>query len=267
MSIKNLGTYFCKIENINKNELRQYMDYLLNDDHDNHDTTEILGNSMDGVEIEEYLIRNEMKIKTNDENYKKGVKLKVSDKSLTLNIPPTYAASESHLKTIQKEMLTFINELYLDNTLDGSKDMSKDIFTNIHNQENQHINFTLPYLDNEGKTIRMIKSKRYFFQKIAKQFTKVVDKVLDKNIKEYKTQVEIDLIAILSDFSTSLIEYDPEEQKVIVEHFKDMEKDGNIEGIKSLVDKMVERVKFSDLMQEYQSKEVTTKTSSTNIKI
>ena len=263
MSIKNLGTYYCKIKNIEKKELKQYMNYLLNDDHNNHQDTEVLNNTMNSEEIRKYLIRSDLKIKTNTDNYKKGVKLKVSEKSLTLNIPPSYKPSKKDLITIQEEMLVFIKNMYLE----GGFDISEDIFSNIHNQGNPHINCTLPYLDDNGKTIRLVKSRDFFFKKVAKHFTKIVDKTLNTNIKDYKTQSELDLIDILKDFSMSLIEYGQEEQKEIVGHFKTLEKEGNIEGIKSMVNKMKDKVNMSEMIEEYKNNNVSkSKGSNTNQK-
>jgi len=263
MSIKNLGTYYCSIENIEKRDLKQYMNYLLSEKHENHEDTEILGNTMNNEEIEQYLLRSDKYIDTNINNNTRGVKLKVSEKSLVLTIPPSYNASREDCLFIQEEMFLFINNEYRNN----QSDRSEDIFSNIHYQDNPHINFTLPYLDKNGKTLRFVKSKTAFFKKIAKQFTKVVDKRLETNIKDYKTQAELDLIAILSDFSISLIEYVQEEQKEIVGHFKELEKEGDIESIKILVGKMKDRVKFSDLIEDYKKgKKVNTTTTNNTIK-
>lgn len=247
MSIKNLGTYYCSIENIEKRDLKQYMNYLLSEKHENHDDTEILGNSMNNEEIEQYLLRSDKYIDTNINNNTRGVKLKVSEKSLVLTIPPTYNATREQCLIIQEEMFRIINNMYRN---EGS-DRSEDIFSNIHYQDNPHINFTIPYLDENGKTLRFTKSKGKFFKQIAKHFTKVVDETLGTNIKDYKTQSELDLIAILSEFSTSLIEYLPEEQKEIVGHFKEMESEGNVEAIKRLVGDMKSKVAFSDLVRDY----------------
>lgn len=144
-------------------------------------------------------------------------------------------------------MTKYINDMYLEN----GADRSADIFTNIHYQDNPHINFTLPYLDSEGKTVRFVKSRTYFFKKIAKHFTKVVDNTLGTNIKDYKTESELALIDILKDFMTSLIEYTKEEQKVIVEHFGVMEKEGNVEAIKRLIGDMKGKVTLEEIMNDY----------------
>jgi len=247
MSIRNLGTYYCSIENIDKRELKQYMNYLLSEKHENHEDTEILGNSMNEDEIKQYLARSDKYIDTNINNNTRGVKLQVSEKSLCLTFPPSYNPTREQCLIVQEEMNKYINDMYLEN----GADRSADIFTNIHYQDNPHINFTLPYLDNKGKTVRFVKSRTYFFKKIAKHFTKVVDNTLGTNIKDYKTENELALIDILSTFSTSLIEYAQEEQKEIVGHFKEMESEGNIEAIKRLIGNMKGRATLDEIMADY----------------
>lgn len=185
--INYLGTYIVRIENINVQRAEQYIEYLLNGDHNNHiDRTEIVNTI--GVK-DKYVVNNKMKILRNKQNKvgKGGKPLKVSDKSLTFNIPKDYECSEGDLITIQNLLFDFIKLMYKENNVEVEE---VDFFTNIHNQENQHINFAIPYLDQKGKTIPFIKSNEHFHKQLAKRFTMVVDNVLGTNIKTYMTELD-----------------------------------------------------------------------------
>jgi len=185
--IKNLGTYIVRIANIEKQRVEQYIDYLLNGDHDNHiNKTEILNTIGDK---DPFVINNKLKILKNKDSHKKkgGRPLKVSDKSLTFNIPKDYDCSEQQLIDIQMKMFEHIKKLYSDKNINVE---AIDFFSNIHNQDNQHINMCIPYLDQNGKTIPFIKSNDLFLQAIAKHFTKVVDDTLGTNIMDYMTELD-----------------------------------------------------------------------------
>jgi preprotein translocase subunit SecD len=184
--INHLGTYVVRIDNIVKNRAEQYVNYLVNYEHKNHiKRTQILG----GQEREIFLHNNKQKIALNELNKigKGGKPLKVSDKSLTFNIPKDYACSESKLYLIEEQMLTFIKNLYKEQGVNVS---TVDFFSNIHNQENKHINMIIPYLDQEGKSIPFIKSNTHFLKVIANKFTEIVDSALNTNIKTYMTQLD-----------------------------------------------------------------------------
>lgn len=185
--INYLGTYIVRIENINVQRAEQYIEYLLNGDHDNHiDRTEIVNTI---GEKDRYVVNNKLKILKNKENKrgKGGKPLKVSDKSLTFNIPKDYECSERDLIDIQTQLFNLIKNMYREN---GVNVEEVDFFTNIHNQENKHINFAIPYLDQDGRSIPFIKSNRHFHKQLAKQFTWIVDNTLGTNIKTYMTEVD-----------------------------------------------------------------------------
>jgi hypothetical protein len=185
--IKNLGTYIVRIANIKKQRAEQYIDYLLNEDHDNHiGRTEILNTI---GEKDPFVINNKLKLLKNKASHKKkgGRPLKVSDKSLTFNIPKDYDCSDEQLIEIQMEMFKHIRKLYIEKNIPIEL---VDFFTNIHNQKNKHINLVIPYLDQNGKIIPFIKSNDLFLQQVAKHFTKVVDDVLGTNIMDYMTELD-----------------------------------------------------------------------------
>jgi len=185
--INRLGTYVVRIENIKKNRTGEMIDYLLNGDHENHlDKSVILSSNNDRGK---FVINNLEKVDKNTKRKKgKGGKpLSVSDKSLTFNIPKDYEASQDEVIEIQKRLYDHIRILYKENKI-NVKDI--DFFTNIHYQENKHINFILPYLDQSGASIPFIKSTNHFLKPISKVFTQIVDSVLGTNIKTYKTELE-----------------------------------------------------------------------------
>jgi hypothetical protein len=180
--LSNLKTYITKIENIEKTRVNQYLDYLNNEEHSNHiGRTEIVGQMNDR---QSFFDNNQKKIDRNVEKTKRGVKLKYSNKSLTFNLPKDYETTEKDLKTIQNNLVDTLIGIYKENGVEVSK---IDFYSNIHNQQNKHINFIIPYLDVNGKTIRFIKSKDNFYKRISNEFTKIVDNVLNTDIKQYIT--------------------------------------------------------------------------------
>lgn len=180
--IANIGTYITRIENVIKTEVDQMVNYLVNEEHGHHLSSDILNTLQNR---EEYLEHNGDKIAKNTEMKKgKGGKpLKVSNKSLTFNIPKDYEASEQQAIDIQLKLFDFIKNMYKSKGFDF-KDI--DYFTNIHYQENKHINFILPYLDNNGYSIPFIKSKD-ILKEMASEFTKITDEVLGTQIENYQT--------------------------------------------------------------------------------
>lgn len=183
--MNNLETYITRIENIEKGKVEQYLDYLNNKDHSNHlERTEIISSSCD---TRTFYKHNKKKIIQNRLNKTRGVKLKHSNKSLTFNLPKQYESSVEQSKTIQKELMNTLIRIYKENGVEVSEN---DFYTNIHKQDNEHFNFIIPYLDNNGKTIRFIKSKDKFYKQISKEFTSIVDNTLGTNINQYKIDLE-----------------------------------------------------------------------------
>ena len=201
MSISNLKTYITKIENLEITKVKQYVNYLQNVEHGNHqDRTTILGQN---INSEDYLFNSKMKIKKNkiDRKGKGGKPLKVSDKTLTFNIPPNYDCSKEQTLLIQSRLVEYFIKIY------GKEnyDLGDDYFTNIHYQDNIHVNFIVPYLGRDGKTMRFVKPKK-FLQEAAKEFTKIVDDVLNTNIKDYRTKEEETMGELVKDLKNTIID-------------------------------------------------------------
>ena len=184
--LNNLKTYITKIENVEKGRVKILIDYLLNKEHGNHSgKTEILNTIIDK---KEFWVHNALKIKTNKlrRKGKGGSPLKVSNKSLTFNIPPDYHTTEYEAIKIQIGLFDYIKEKY---ALNGHIMKDIDFFTNIHFQNNTHINFIIPYLNTNGETMRFIKPED-FIKDLAAEFTKITDNVLGTNIKNYRTEAQ-----------------------------------------------------------------------------
>lgn len=188
-----LETYKVGMENINISKkggrtanLENYIDYLLNGDHDNHiDRTEILNTIGDKNKM---IVDSRERVLKNVEHRKKvnrGRPLKVSHKSLTFNIPKDYEVSEEDCIAIQMSLIEMIKALYAKN---GYELDSVEFFSNIHFQANKHINVVIPYLSPEGKILPFTKSRKRFFMFMAREFTKIVDNRLNTNINDYRTK-------------------------------------------------------------------------------
>lgn len=184
-----LNTYITRIENVSKNEVKQMLDYLENENHSNHSDTIFINN----YNLKTFFGRNKHKIFLNEENRNKrkkskGRKLKDSNKMITFNIPKDYKPTQEQIIKIQSEVIEYVKELYL------KKDIvlnNNDLYSNIHFEKtkNRHINLMIPNLDNNGNTIRFIKEKS-FLKDISKQFTTSVDNTLDTTIDLYSTMKE-----------------------------------------------------------------------------
>ena len=181
---KYFNTYIVRIQNVEKEKVKQYINYLESETHSNHlDNTTISNNEIGG----EYFLKiNDKKIEDNKINYPEGRKLKHSNKSLTFNIPKDYKTTIEDLKTIKENVFKELLDLYEENDIEVYRN---DFFCNIHNQENSHINFVIPSLDHSGKSIRFIKSQDKFYKNIAAKFTVIVDKQLNTNFKTYKEEL------------------------------------------------------------------------------
>jgi FtsZ-binding cell division protein ZapB len=131
-----------------------------------------------------------MKIKENEKKYLKngkgGRKLKISNKSLTFNIPVGYSCSIQELKEINKTLTQEIIKLYKAYNFDIKEN---EIYNIIHYQDNPHIHALLPYLDKNGEVIRKIKSKN-FLNELKLIFNYSVDSVLGTDFKAYKSLQE-----------------------------------------------------------------------------
>jgi len=181
-----LDTYITRIENIEKTKVQQLVNYLLSEEHSNHENSRILSNNNNP---DEYLENNQNKINSNSKRKRHigGKKLKYSNKSITFNIPVDYEVTDINLKNIQSRLVEYIKFMYKNENID-LRDI--DIFSNIHDQGNSHINLIIPYLTDNGETIRFIKSQDKFLKVVAKEFTNIVDNELNTNIQTYKTRYD-----------------------------------------------------------------------------
>lgn len=185
-----LFSYSVQIKNIDVGSgVKKYVNYLNSYSHNNHNRTKfkIIGlQDNENGNLEEDFIKL-MKYKQNknksnyEENGKGGKKLKRIGKSLTFNVPPKYNPSVDNLKDIYKDLVGYLKSLYERN---GFILTDKDFYSNIHYQDNSHINMILPTVDLFGNNIRFINSESIFNQ-IRKQFTLTVDKTLNKDISTY----------------------------------------------------------------------------------
>ena len=189
-----LKTYITKIEGMQKYEVAQYLKYLVNAKHGNHiGRTEILNNSQDPriwfkLNSEKIRANTRSKQKLKREG-KRGYhnRLKESNKTLTFNIPISYNVSIEDMMLIQKDLETALIKRYKDA---GHNVDPEDFFSNIHKQQNNHINFIIPGIDKETlKTIKIIKMKG-FRPFVAEDFTKIVDKRLGTNFVDYNKNAE-----------------------------------------------------------------------------
>lgn len=187
-----LGTYVVRMKNVNvrgSKTAKFYINYLQNENHDNHEArTEIISNIGDG---EKFLLLNDVKVYKNKQHRKKvnrGRPLKVTNKSLTFNIPVDYEVTHQNCIDIQLKMIEWVKDYY---KRVGNYDLTDiEYFSNVHYQNNSHINLVIPYLGEDGKILPFIKTKKRFFNVLAKEFTKVTDNVLGTNIKTYMTGLE-----------------------------------------------------------------------------
>lgn len=176
-----LKNYTVKVKNVKKVALRNYINYLNSEKHQNHTETKIFNENND---INYY--KNEIfKFSNNEENYKLngkgGRKCSIISKSITFNIPPYYKCSQTQLNTIKKDILTSIVMLYSQNGIEISYN---DLYAVIHDQNNPHIHLLVPTLTQSGENIRFI-TRKLFILELKKIFTKTVDKVLNVSYRDY----------------------------------------------------------------------------------
>ena len=211
-----LETYITRIENIKINTFKTMLNYLTDEKHNNHKNSHIIS-AFNNVDKSALIVNNKLKILANikKQKLKGGRTLKISDKTLTFNIPKSYKANEKQLKNIQIRLYNFISGEYTRNNINVNKN---DFFSNIHKQQNSHINFIIPYLDQNGKAIAFIKRKS-FLKLVATAFTKIVDNELNTNIKTYISQTEE--LEKLEDFKESIEELTLTQLTQLKQEYKD----------------------------------------------
>lgn len=206
-----LKTYITKIENINKYQVSKYLKYLLSNTHENHiGRTEIFNNSVDP---KLFFMNNASKIRINNQLQKRGRALKVSNKSLTFNIPKSYHVTKKDMIEIQSKLLNSILEYYKERNYNIS---GSEIFSNIHLQQNNHINFIIPILNHKTyKSMRFLKDRK-FHSDMAKTFTKIVDNHLGTYIGNYN--IENETIAFIEEEENK--NYTLEELSILKDKYK-----------------------------------------------
>ncbi len=152
--------YVVRIKNVKVFGLETFLNYLNDKKHKNH--------TKKNTEIFELSNRNDFVLSTmdklwkNGENYiknkKGGRKLKVLGKSLTFNIPKGFDFNLDIGKQINTDIAAKIRGLYKSYGYDIEEN---ELYGVLHNQENPHYHYYIPYLDKEGKTLLYIKPKRF----------------------------------------------------------------------------------------------------------
>lgn len=184
---KGLKNYVVKVENITISERKKYIKYLESDKSKSHTNTKIINiNNKSEKDLELKLM--ELIHKNNVDyvaNGKGGQKLKNIFKSITFNIPPDYNATEQQLISISKNLEKEIIEYYKLKNIEYDKE---SFFNIAHYQDNPHTHLLIPTIDKNGKNNRLLKNKS-FLTLLKGIFIKIVDKELEKNIKDYKVEV------------------------------------------------------------------------------
>ena len=213
-----LKSYIVKTKNIMVGNQNKIINYMINSEHINHkDTNIICGDNVN--EFKEYLLG---RLHHNQMNYalnKKGGKpLKRIAKSLTFNIPKSFESSNEQLLEIDRNIKSRIIELCQGYDIDLNVE---NLFSAIHQQDNNHIHMILPMIDNKGINARQFNTPS-FQTELKVIFTQVVDKVLDKDFNQYKlptkeivehNEVEIELKKLLNDYEYILTSEDFTEQE------------------------------------------------------
>jgi len=191
-----LKTYITTIERLKKYEVSDYLRYLLSDDHKNHfGRTEIISNSQDPKDF--FMLNAEKirgSIRRRIERRRKKSRgwhnnpLSDSNRTLVFSLPVAYEGktSKEQMISIQKAL---IEEIIVDYAKNGVKITEKDLFSNIHLQRNNHINFIIPGIDSDYKIIHHIRGDSYRF-KLAEKFTEIVDKTLGTDFNQYSKAEE-----------------------------------------------------------------------------
>jgi len=182
-----LKNYTVKIKNVIVGKQNKMIDYLTNDKHKNHKQTTI----KNVTEIDEENYKRILLQKVHQQelaylkNAKGGRKLKRIAKSITFNLPKGYEATAEQVIEINLKLLEAFKILFEGHSIELDKN---DLFSIIHYEEEKqdHVNFILPMIDNNGKNIRHFNTPA-FTKQIKVLFTEIVDNVLKTDIKAYKT--------------------------------------------------------------------------------
>lgn len=211
-----LKNYTVRMEKVNVENYQKYIKYMYDNEHKNHLNTKIIKLDNDKNDVEDKIINTRNLINENEnykiKNKKAGRKIKTIFFSYTFNLPKNYSnASEEDLKNINKRILQSaavflqsIDENFEENEIE---EYIMNCISSIHNQENNHLHVLFPTLTPSGKNLRRI-SQRNFLRMNKLMFTEIVDKVLKKDIKQYKTenisQYEIDLQRLIGELENDI---------------------------------------------------------------
>jgi hypothetical protein len=196
-----LKSYITRIENIPIGEkgsskyIKNMVSYLMNENHENHiGRTEIFSTTVEPT----IFFRRTLRRLRENANLKKrtvGRKSKKALKSLTFNVPISYEPTKEQMQEIQIQLFEEIMQLYHKK---GHTEVEfEDIFSNIHIQQNNHINFLLPLIDPTTKKQMAFLGEQSFFFGIATTFTKITDKVLGTSFLQYTQRHEEETVAFI----------------------------------------------------------------------
>lgn len=207
MGLKN---YVVIAENVSIERQSNMIDYLFNEKHSNHKNTKIIAET-----TKDSYITHLTKLKHKNElnyisNAKGGKKLKRIAKSLTFNPPKDYNLTEQQIKDIVKELKRLLSEEFKAKEIELTE---TDLLFVAHIQKNSHIHALIPTLDKNGRNIREINAKS-FITSLKVLFTQSVDKILSKNIEDYKIEANNKEDRIINDLERLKADYETLMQKV-----------------------------------------------------
>lgn len=182
-----MKNYVVIIDNVETKGVRFLADYFVSNSHKNHKKTEEIIN-LSNIDYKDFLTNiNQPKIDANLSLIKPGPKLKLSNKTLTFDIPKDYDVTKEQIEKIYKLLEIDIINIYKEN---GFTINSEDIFSVIHLQENSHIHSLLPLVDKDSFLKMKCVDHPNFTKKLKEVWTNRVDEVLGTNINDYMVQAE-----------------------------------------------------------------------------
>ena len=180
MSLKNFTVTTQRVKG-RSDGLIQYVNYLNNDKAPSHKNTEIINI---GVPYDKFLTSTIINTLDFDNNNKKGGrKVESLAQSFDFILPPKVGKpSTEQWKLICKDLL-----LKTKSTLEiegGAMDFAKSCYSNIHNQENPHLNLLIPRIYN-GKRLHALDQKKVLGE-LKKEFNRSVMQHCSIDYKAYK---------------------------------------------------------------------------------
>lgn len=180
MSLKNFTVTTQRVKG-RSDGLIQYVNYLNNEKAPSHKNTEIINI---GVPYDKFLTSTIINTLDFDNNNKKGGrKVESLAQSFDFILPPKVGKpTTEQWKLICKDLL-----LKTKSTLEiegGAMDFAKSCYSNIHNQENPHLNLLIPRIYN-GKRLHALDQKKVLGE-LKKEFNRSVMQHCSIDYKAYK---------------------------------------------------------------------------------